>query len=78
MRFLGEAAGHPGGVSIDRGGAADSAWEATLLVEALPQTVQVDALHLFSIGEASHGKQPVQLCGVRRADGERSSWKLLG
>ncbi|MGD1085474.1 MAG: hypothetical protein ABSA47_12105, partial [Verrucomicrobiota bacterium] len=31
--------------------AADSPWEATLLVEALPQTVQVDALHLFSIGE---------------------------
>ncbi|MGA3179583.1 MAG: hypothetical protein ABSF38_04490 [Verrucomicrobiota bacterium] len=31
--------------------AADSAWQATLLVERLPQTVQADALHLFSIGE---------------------------
>ena len=30
---------------------AATAWAATLLVEGLPQTVQVDALHLFSIGE---------------------------
>ena len=29
----------------------DSAWSATLQVERLPQTVQADALHLFSIGE---------------------------
>jgi len=31
--------------------ATDSAWQATLQVERLPQTVQADALHLFSIGE---------------------------
>ena len=30
---------------------SDSAWSATLQVERLPQTVQADALHLFSIGE---------------------------
>jgi hypothetical protein len=30
--------------------ATDSAWQATLQVERLPQTVQADALHLFSIG----------------------------
>jgi hypothetical protein len=30
---------------------SDSAWQAALRVERLPQTVQVDALHLFSIGE---------------------------
>ena len=30
---------------------SDPAWLATLRVERLPQTVQVDALHLFSIGE---------------------------
>jgi len=29
----------------------DTAWEATMQVERLPQTVQADALHLFSIGE---------------------------
>lgn len=29
----------------------DSAWEASLHVERLPQTVQASALHLFSIGE---------------------------
>jgi hypothetical protein len=29
----------------------DAAWTATAHVERLPQTVQVDALHLFSIGE---------------------------
>jgi len=30
---------------------SDTAWQATLQVERLPQTVQADALHLFSIGE---------------------------
>ncbi len=30
---------------------SDPAWQAALRVERLPQTVQVDALHLFSIGE---------------------------
>ena len=30
---------------------SDPAWQATFRVERLPQTVQVDALHLFSIGE---------------------------
>ncbi len=30
---------------------ADPAWQATLRVERLPQTVQADAFHLFSIGE---------------------------
>ena len=30
---------------------SDPAWQATLRVERLPQTVQADALHLFSIGE---------------------------
>ncbi|HWF20132.1 MAG TPA: hypothetical protein VG754_12755, partial [Verrucomicrobiae bacterium] len=29
----------------------DASWEATLHVERLPQTVQADVLHLFSIGE---------------------------
>jgi hypothetical protein len=29
----------------------DTAWQATMQVERLPQTVQADALHLFSIGE---------------------------
>lgn len=29
----------------------DAAWQAALRVERLPQTVQADALHLFSIGE---------------------------
>ncbi|HET7872309.1 MAG TPA: hypothetical protein VFL42_07335, partial [Terriglobales bacterium] len=29
----------------------DPTWEATLRLDHLPQTVQVDALHLFSIGE---------------------------
>jgi len=29
----------------------DTAWQATVQVERLPQTVQADALHLFSIGE---------------------------
>ena len=29
----------------------DAAWEATLRVERLPQTVQADVFHLFSIGE---------------------------
>jgi hypothetical protein len=31
--------------------ATDSAWQAAFQVERLPQTVQADALHLFSIGE---------------------------
>jgi hypothetical protein len=30
---------------------SDPAWQATMLVERLPQTVQADAFHLFSIGE---------------------------
>jgi hypothetical protein len=30
---------------------SDPAWQATMHVERLPQTVQADALHLFSIGE---------------------------
>lgn len=30
---------------------SDPAWQAAMRVERLPQTVQVDALHLFSIGE---------------------------
>src|ERR1017187_4994576 len=30
---------------------SDPAWQATLRVERLPQTVQADALHIFSIGE---------------------------
>ena len=30
---------------------SDPAWQATLRVERLPQTVQADAFHLFSIGE---------------------------
>jgi hypothetical protein len=30
---------------------SDPAWQATMQVERLPQTVQVDAFHLFSIGE---------------------------
>ncbi|HWX20624.1 MAG TPA: hypothetical protein VN578_12060 [Candidatus Binatia bacterium] len=30
---------------------SDPAWQANLRVERLPQTVQADALHLFSIGE---------------------------
>ena len=30
---------------------SDPAWEATLHVERLPQTVQADVMHLFSIGE---------------------------
>ena len=30
---------------------AEPAWEATVRVERLPQTVQADVLHLFSIGE---------------------------
>jgi hypothetical protein len=30
---------------------SESAWEATLRVERLPQSIQVDAFHLFSIGE---------------------------
>ncbi len=30
---------------------SDSAWQATVRVERLPQTVQADGLHLFSIGE---------------------------
>ncbi len=30
---------------------SDQAWQATMQVERLPQTVQVDAFHLFSIGE---------------------------
>ncbi len=30
---------------------SDAAWQATVRVERLPQTVQVEALHLFSIGE---------------------------
>lgn len=30
---------------------SDPVWQAALRVERLPQTVQVDALHLFSIGE---------------------------
>ncbi|MFN0127496.1 MAG: hypothetical protein ACKV19_12505 [Verrucomicrobiales bacterium] len=30
---------------------SDPAWEATLTVERLPQSIQVDALNLFSIGE---------------------------
>ena len=29
----------------------ETAWEAALHVERLPQTVQASALHLFSIGE---------------------------
>ena len=29
----------------------DPAWQATVRVERLPQTIQADALHLFSIGE---------------------------
>ncbi|MDB6022524.1 MAG: hypothetical protein JWQ04_2381 [Pedosphaera sp.] len=29
----------------------DAAWEATLRVERLPQTIQADVFHLFSIGE---------------------------
>jgi hypothetical protein len=30
---------------------SESAWQATLRVERLPQSIQVDAFHLFSIGE---------------------------
>ena len=30
---------------------SDAAWQASMRVERLPQTVQADALHLFSIGE---------------------------
>ncbi len=30
---------------------SDDSWQATLAVERLPQAIQVDALHLFSIGE---------------------------
>src|SRR6185436_5433143 len=30
---------------------SDQAWQATLRVERLPQTVQADAVHIFSIGE---------------------------
>jgi len=30
---------------------SDPAWDATMQIERLPQTVQADALHLFSIGE---------------------------
>lgn len=30
---------------------SDAAWQATLRVERLPQSIQVDAFHLFSIGE---------------------------
>ena len=30
---------------------SDPDWEATMLVERLPQTVQADVLHLFSVGE---------------------------
>lgn len=30
---------------------SEAAWDATMRVERLPQTVQADALHLFSIGE---------------------------
>ncbi len=30
---------------------SDSAWQATLRVERLPQSIQADAFHLFSIGE---------------------------
>ncbi len=30
---------------------SDAAWQATLRVERLPQSIQADALHLFSIGE---------------------------
>jgi hypothetical protein len=30
---------------------SDSVWQATLHVERLPQSIQVDAMHLFSIGE---------------------------
>lgn len=30
---------------------SDAAWTATVQIERLPQTVQADALHLFSIGE---------------------------
>src|SRR5207249_714610 len=30
---------------------SDPAWQATLRVERLPQTIQADAFHLFSIGE---------------------------
>lgn len=30
---------------------SDAAWQATMHVERMPQTVQADALHLFSIGE---------------------------
>src|SRR5207249_6892128 len=30
---------------------SDPAWQATFRVERLPQTVQADAFHLFSIGE---------------------------
>ena len=37
---------HPGGLPPERPG-----WQATMRVERLPQTVQADAFHLFSIGE---------------------------
>jgi hypothetical protein len=30
---------------------SDSAWQATMHIERLPQSIQVDAMHLFSIGE---------------------------
>lgn len=30
---------------------SDDAWQATLHVERLPQSIQVDAMHLFSVGE---------------------------
>ncbi|EDY19648.1 hypothetical protein CfE428DRAFT_2824 [Chthoniobacter flavus Ellin428] len=30
---------------------SDAAWQATLHIERLPQSIQVDAMHLFSIGE---------------------------
>jgi hypothetical protein len=30
---------------------SEAGWESTLMVERLPQTLQADALHLFSIGE---------------------------
>ena len=44
--FPGKAAGLQTAFRIN-----DAAWSASLRVERLPQSVQVDALHLFSIGE---------------------------
>ena len=55
---------------------SDPAWQATLRVERLPQTVQADAFHLFSIGEGiAYGSSVMNylVSGAPRRSVSRSS-----